>query len=100
MYVCMYVCMCVCVYVCVCVCMYVCVRMYVYVCGPTNKHIHINSYGYRCSDSRNNLVYNKAGQIIYPVAGVVVALDAQKNVQSYNRAHTDDVLWFVVCVYM
>lgn len=50
------------------------------------------AYGYRCHDSRSNLVYNSAGNMVYPVAGVCVTFSSQKNEQVHFRGHNDDVI--------
>jgi len=49
-------------------------------------------HGYRASDARNNLRYNKAGEIVYSAAQAGVVLNVQKWHQNFNLAHTDDVI--------
>jgi WD40 repeat protein len=46
-------------------------------------------HGFRAFDSRSNLVYNKEGDIVYPVAGLCVTYKNRK--QRYFQGHNDDV---------
>jgi len=48
-------------------------------------------HGYRCHDSRNNLVYNSKGDIVYPTAAVVITYDPEKRTQKYYMGHNDDI---------
>jgi len=41
----------------------------------TLEHI----YGYRCHDARNNLRYNKDGQLVYHAAAVGIVHDTSRN---------------------
>lgn len=40
-------------------------------------------HGFRAFDSRSNLVYNEAGDIVYPVAGLLVVANAKAKKQRY-----------------
>jgi WD40 repeat protein len=48
-------------------------------------------YGYKSFDVRNNLVYNNVGDIIYPVASVVVVYKHAHRIQRHFQAHNDEV---------
>jgi hypothetical protein len=50
-------------------------------------------HGYRGFDARSNLVYNATGQMVYPIAGVVVVYDAKEHKQRHFMGHNDDVTW-------
>lgn len=49
-------------------------------------------YGYRCHDSRNNLVQNTKGLLVYPAAALVIAFDPKTRQQTYFKGHTADIL--------
>jgi len=49
-------------------------------------------YGYRCHDSRSNLVLNSEGKLIYPVAAIVISYDVEEHTQEYFQGHNDDVI--------
>jgi len=49
-------------------------------------------YGYRCHDARSNLVLNSEGNLIYPVAGIVVKYDPNEHTQVFFMEHNDDVI--------
>lgn len=48
-------------------------------------------YGYRSYDTRDNLRYNKQGEIVYHTAGCGIVLDKGKNTMKVNTAHNDDI---------
>jgi WD40 repeat protein len=48
-------------------------------------------HGFRAFDSRSNLMYNKDGDIVYPVAGLCVTYNTSKKKQRYFQGHNDDV---------
>lgn len=48
-------------------------------------------YGYKSFDSRNNLVYNNVGDIVYPVASTIVVYKHRHRVQRHMQAHNDEV---------
>jgi WD40 repeat protein len=49
-------------------------------------------HGYHCSESRTNVVFNAAEEIVYPVAGVVVTMNAEKREQRFFTGHNDDIM--------
>jgi len=49
-------------------------------------------YGYRGYDSFSNVVYNTKGQLVYPVAAIVVTYDAKAHTQSHYRGHNNDIV--------
>ena len=51
-------------------------------------------YGYRSHQCRNNLYYNKNGEVLYFVAGVGIVLDRQEKKQRFFLGHNDDILRF------
>jgi len=53
-------------------------------------------YGYRCHDTRNNLRYNKDGDVVYHTAAVGITLNAKSNTQKFFINHTDDIVAFDV----
>jgi len=63
-----------------------------FVASPPSRQLALEwVHGYRAFDSRSNLVYNAAGDIVYPVAGLVVVYRPSLRQQKYFRGHTDDV---------
>jgi len=48
-------------------------------------------HGYRCHDSRSNLVYNSKGEIVYPTAALVITYNPELRTQRYYTGHNDDV---------
>ena len=48
-------------------------------------------HGYRSFDSRSNLVYNGNGDIVYPVAAVVVVYSSKGRRQRHFTGHNDDI---------
>jgi microtubule-associated protein-like 6 len=51
-------------------------------------HVH----GYRAHDARHNLLYTRAGRIVFPVGAACVVLDASTHEQAFFTGHEDDVL--------
>jgi len=49
-------------------------------------------YGYRGHDSRDNLVFDSAGRLVYPIAGFLIAFDAKEHTQQTWREHNDDIV--------
>jgi hypothetical protein len=63
-----------------------------FVADPPTKQLRLDwVHGYRAFDSRSNLVYNAAGDIIYPVAGICVVYRPSLRAQKHFLGHTDDV---------
>ena len=63
-----------------------------FVADPPTKRLVLEwVHGYRAFDSRSNLVYNAAGDIIYPVAGICVVYRPSLRSQKHFLGHTDDV---------
>lgn len=54
------------------------------------------AYGYRAQDTRNNLRYNDAGEIVYHTAAVGVIYDKVKHRQKFYQGHTDDIVAMAV----
>ena len=48
-------------------------------------------YGYKSFDVRNNLLYNNVGDIIYPVASVVVVYKHNHRIQRHFNVHNNEV---------
>ena len=48
-------------------------------------------HGFRAFDSRSNLVYNAEGDVVYPVAGLLVVYNLKQKKQRYFQGHNDDV---------
>ncbi len=48
-------------------------------------------HGYRSFDSRSNLYYNAAGDVVYPVAAVVVVYSSKTKRQRHFLGHNDDI---------
>jgi WD40 repeat protein len=53
-------------------------------------------YGYRSHQCRNNLFYNKNGEVVYFVAGVGIVQNQQERKQRYFLGHNDDILSLAV----
>jgi len=56
-------------------------------------------HGYRADDCRNNLRYNKDGDIVYHAAAVGIILSVRPNEkkrQRFNAIHTDDIISFAM----
>jgi WD40 repeat protein len=49
-------------------------------------------HGYRCHDSRNNLVMNSQGHIVFPAAALVITMDPDTREQTFFTGHDDDVV--------
>jgi len=49
-------------------------------------------HGYRCEDTRNNLRYNKEGDIIYHTASVGIVLNQGLNTQRHFLEHTSEIV--------
>ncbi len=49
-------------------------------------------HGCRCDDTRNNIRYNKAGEVVYHAAAVGVVLDQEKNTQRHFFEHTSEIV--------
>jgi len=52
-------------------------------------------HGYRSHDSRHNLFYTPAGELVYPAAGVGVVMEPTSRKQRFFQGHDDDVVWCV-----
>jgi hypothetical protein len=52
-------------------------------------------YGYRSSDSRNN-IFQLNNEIVYPCAKVAIIMDLKENTQRFFRNHHQEVA--VICV--
>lgn len=48
-------------------------------------------YGYRAFDSKSNVVCNTRGELVYPVAGLVVVYNRNAHKQRHFLGHSDDV---------
>lgn len=48
-------------------------------------------YGYRGRDCRSNLYLLPTGELIYPIAGIVVLYNVEEQMQRHYLGHTDDV---------
>lgn len=60
--------------------------------NPPDRHLRLEwAYGYRAFDSRSNLFYNSVGDIVYPVAGIVVVYNSKQKKQRHFLGHNDDV---------
>lgn len=53
-------------------------------------------YGYRCSDTRNNVRFNAAGNVVYHASGLGIILDTRTNMQTFMQAHKEDILSFAM----
>lgn len=51
------------------------------------------AYGYRGSQCRNNLFYNKTGDLVYFLAGIGIVHNVKRGEQKYYYEHNDDILW-------
>ena len=49
-------------------------------------------HGYRCDDTRNNIRYNKAGEVVYHAAAVGVVLCQEKNTQRHFFEHRSEIV--------
>ena len=60
--------------------------------SPPDAHLKLEwVHGYRAFDSRSNLVYNAAGDIVYPAAAVVVVYNVKGRKQRHYTGHNDDI---------
>jgi hypothetical protein len=50
---------------------------------PDETYALEHAYGYRCQDSRQNVFYNDAGQVVYMTACLGVILDKDSNTQTF-----------------
>jgi len=65
---------------------------------PPRQGLHLEwAYGFRAFDSKSNLVSNSRGELVYPVAGIVVVLDPKARSQRFFLGHTDDVRCLAAC---
>eukprot|EP01022_Parablepharisma_sp_SALTPOND_P009431 TRINITY_DN1391_c0_g1_i1.p1 TRINITY_DN1391_c0_g1~~TRINITY_DN1391_c0_g1_i1.p1 ORF type:complete len:2151 (-),score=139.11 TRINITY_DN1391_c0_g1_i1:21-6473(-) len=49
-------------------------------------------YGYRCDDTRNNVRYNKGGEIVYHSASIGIVLNQDTNTQKHFFEHTTEIV--------
>ncbi|TMW55919.1 hypothetical protein Poli38472_008567 [Pythium oligandrum] len=53
-------------------------------------------YGYHTELSKQNLMYNSYGEIVYHTAAVGVIYDAQQHLQRHHQCHNDDIMSFTM----
>ena len=64
-----------------------------YACDTSNNLITLEYvYGYRCSDTRNNIMYNPDGKLIYHIAQLGIQLDPRENTQRFITQNQDEIL--------
>lgn len=49
-------------------------------------------FGYRGSDSRQNLCYTPSGEVLFHAAGAGIVYNQQTNTQSFFLEHSDDII--------
>ena len=60
--------------------------------SPPDAHLKLQwVHGYRSFDSRSNLYYNQSGDVVYPVAAVVVVYSSKTKRQRHFLGHNDDI---------
>ena len=60
--------------------------------SPPDAHLKLDwVHGYRSFDSRSNLYYNQSGDVVYPVAAVVVVYSSKTKRQRHFLGHNDDI---------
>ncbi|ESN91899.1 hypothetical protein HELRODRAFT_153202, partial [Helobdella robusta] len=58
-----------------------------------NAHLNLEwVYGYRGHQCRNNLYYNKNGELVYFVAGVAIVFNTSEKRQKFYFGHNDDII--------
>ena len=60
--------------------------------APDNNLTLKWAHGFRSFDTRGNLRYNKAGNVVFTTAGVGVVYDKQADSQEFFNMHHEDIV--------